>query len=44
MRLFGYSAREFVRIGFAAAVFFLVLKWAAPKANIPALSATVEKL
>lgn len=44
MRLFGYSAREVLRIGFAAAVFFLFAKWAAPKANIPALTATVEKL
>lgn len=44
MKLFGYSAREFLRIGFAAAVFFLAAKWLAPKAGNAALTATVEKL
>lgn len=44
MRFFGYSAREFLRIGFAAAIFFLVAKWLIPKANVPALTTTVEKL
>lgn len=44
MRVFGYSAREIVRIGLAAAIFFLVAKWLVPKAGIAALSSTVEKL
>lgn len=44
MRLFGYSTREFLRIGFAAAVFFLVAKWLVPKANVPALTQAVDKL
>ncbi|MGI8412662.1 MAG: hypothetical protein ACR2QA_09245 [Solirubrobacteraceae bacterium] len=44
MKLLGFSAREFLRIGFAAAVFFLIAKWAAPKLHQPALTATVEKL
>jgi hypothetical protein len=44
MRVLGYSAREFLRIGFAAAVFILIAKWAAPKTNVPALSAAAQKL
>lgn len=44
MRLFGVSSREFFRIGLAAALFFLVAKWLVPKANVPALTQTVEKL
>lgn len=44
MRFLGYTSREFLRIGFAAAVFFLVVKWLAPKANVPALTQTVERL
>jgi len=44
MRLFGYSAREVLRIGFAAAVFFWVAKWLVPKANNAALTAAVDKL
>jgi hypothetical protein len=44
MRLFGYTMREFLRIGFAAAVFFLAVKWLAPKANVPALTQAVDKL
>jgi len=44
MRLFGYSAREFLRIGIAAAVFFLLAKWLVPKANVAALTQTVDKL
>lgn len=44
MKLFGYTAREFFRIGFAAAVFFLFAKWLAPKANVPALTSAVDKL
>jgi hypothetical protein len=44
MRVFGYSFREFLRIGFAAAVFFLVAKWLVPKANVAALTQAVDKL
>lgn len=44
MRLFGYSSREFLRIGFAAAVFILVAKWLAPKTGVPALKQTVERI
>jgi hypothetical protein len=44
MRFMGYSAREFLRIGFAAAVFFLMAKFLVPKANVPALTTAVEKL
>jgi hypothetical protein len=44
MKLFGYSSREFLRIGFAAAIFFLVAKWLVPKANVPALTQAVDKL
>jgi hypothetical protein len=44
MKLFGYSIREFLRIGFAAAVFFLAAKWLAPKVNVPALTQAVDKL
>lgn len=44
MKLFGYSAREVVRIGLAAALFILVAKWLVPKANVPALTSTVEKI
>jgi hypothetical protein len=44
MRFLGYTGREFLRIGFAAAVFILVVKWLAPKANVPALNAAAEKL
>ncbi|HWE10552.1 MAG TPA: hypothetical protein VG325_17695 [Solirubrobacteraceae bacterium] len=44
MRFLGYTGREFLRIGFAAAVFILTLKWLAPKANVPALNSAVEKI
>lgn len=44
MRFFGYSSREFLRIGFAAAVFFLLAKWLVPKANVPALTSAVDRL
>lgn len=44
MKLLGFSAREFLRIGFAAAVFFLFVKWAAPKTGVPALNAAAQKL
>lgn len=44
MRFLGYSGREFLRIGFAAAVFFLVVKWLAPKTGVPALNQAAEKL
>jgi hypothetical protein len=44
MRVLGYSAREFVRIGFAAAVFILVAKWLAPKTNVPALNSAAQRL
>lgn len=44
MRVFGYGFREFLRIGFAAAVFILVAKWLAPKANVPALTQTIERI
>jgi hypothetical protein len=44
MKVFGYSTREFFRIGLAAVVFILVLKWVAPKVNQPALTSTVEKI
>ena len=44
MRLLGFSSREFLRIGFAAAVFILVAKWLGPKTNVPAIAATTERL
>lgn len=44
MRFLGYTGREFLRIGFAAVVFILIAKWAAPKAGVPALTATVNKV
>lgn len=44
MKLLGFSAREFLRIGFAAAVFFLIAKWLGPKTGVPALTAVTEKL
>lgn len=44
MKLIGYSGREFLRIGFAAAVFILALKWLGPKTNVPAIAATTERL
>lgn len=44
MRFMGYTGREFLRIGFAAAVFILLAKWLAPKAGVPALTATTDKL
>lgn len=44
MRFLGYTGREFFRIGFAACVFILLAKWLAPKANVPALSQTVERI
>lgn len=44
MRFLGYSGREFLRIGFAAAVFFLVVKWLAPKTGVAALNQAAEKL
>ena len=44
MRMFGYSAREFLRIGFAAAVFILVAKWLAPKTGVAALNSAVDKI
>lgn len=44
MRLLGFTFREWFRIGFAAATFFLAAKWLAPKANVPALTQTVDKL
>ena len=44
MKILGYSAREFVRIGLGACVFILLVKWAAPKTNVPALNAAAQKL
>jgi hypothetical protein len=44
MRFLGYSGREFLRIGFAAAVFFLVVKWLAPKTGVAALNQAADKL
>jgi hypothetical protein len=44
MKLLGYSGREFLRIGFAAAVFFLAVKWLAPKTGVPALNSAAQKL
>ncbi len=44
MKFFGYTLREVGRIGLAAVVFILALKWLAPKANVPALTQTVDKI
>jgi hypothetical protein len=44
MRIMGYSAREVIRIGLAACVFILFAKWLVPKANVAALTATVNKV
>jgi len=44
MRLFGYSAREFLRIGFGAAVFILLAKWLGPKTMVPAVGQLTERL
>ena len=44
MRFLGYTGREFLRIGFAAAVFFLAFKWLAPKTGVAALNQVSEKL
>lgn len=44
MQVFGYSLREVIRIGLAAALFILLAKWLVPKAGVAPLSAVVEKL
>jgi hypothetical protein len=44
MRFLGYTGREFLRIGFAAVGFILLAKWLAPKAQVPALTQTVQKI
>ncbi len=44
MKLSGFSAREFLRIGFAAAIFILLAKWLGPKTKVPALAAVTERL
>jgi hypothetical protein len=44
MRILGYTAREFLRIGFAAFAFILLAKFLAPKANVPALTAAVNRV
>lgn len=44
MRLLGFSASEFLKIGFAAVVFILALKWLAPKTGVPALAATASRV
>lgn len=44
MRLLGFSTGEFLKIGFAAALFILLAKWLAPKTGVPALSATANRL
>jgi hypothetical protein len=44
MRLLGFSASEFVKIGLASMVFILVAKWLAPKTGVPALTTTVNRV
>lgn len=44
MKLLGFSAREFLRIGFAAAVFFIAAKFLGAKSGVPALEAVTNRL
>ena len=44
MKLLGFSSREFLRIGFAAAVFILFAKWLGPKTKVAAIAQTTERL
>ena len=44
MKLFGYSVREVIRIGLAAAIFIWAAKWLVPKVKVPALTSVVDKL
>lgn len=44
MKLLGFSAREFLRIGFAAVVFILIAKWVGPKTQVPAIAAATERI
>lgn len=40
MRLFGVTTHEFFKTGFLAVIFILLFKWAVPRLNVPALTAT----
>jgi len=44
LKLLGFSTREFLRIGFAAAVFILLAKWAGPKTRVAAITQATERL
>jgi hypothetical protein len=44
MHLLGFSMSEFVKIGLAAALFILAMKWLVPKAGVPALTAATERI
>lgn len=44
MKLFGYTGREFLRIGLGAAVFILLAKWLGPKTRVPAIASATERL
>jgi hypothetical protein len=44
VRVLGISGREFIRIGLAASVFILLVKWGAPKTKVPALNSAAQRL
>jgi hypothetical protein len=44
MKLLGYSSGEWLRVGLCASLFILVAKWLVPKAGVPALTQTVERI
>lgn len=44
MKMLGFSSGEWLRIGFAASLFILVAKWLVPKAGVPALTQTVDRI
>jgi hypothetical protein len=44
VKLFGFGATQFLKIGLAAAIFILGAKWLVPKARVPALTQTVERI
>jgi len=44
VKLLGYSGREFLRIGFAASVFFVLAKYLGAKSGVPALESVTNRL
>jgi hypothetical protein len=44
MKVLGFSASEFIKIGLAASIFILMAKWLAPKTGVHALTTTTERI